>query len=101
MSFQDHFSALAGDYAVRRPHYPAALFDWLGEIAPSRALAWDCACGSGQATLGLARVFDRVVATDASAEQVAAARPLSNVIYRVARAEAPDITEASVDCIAV
>ena len=42
--FADHFAKVAGAYAGFRRRYPAALYAWLAEIAPSRELAWDCAC---------------------------------------------------------
>ena len=53
MTFKDHFSRLAAQYAEFRPKYPGALFELLARVAPSRTRAWDCACGSGQATLDL------------------------------------------------
>jgi len=62
MTFKDHFSKQAADYAKFRPGYPQELFDYLGSIAPTRQLAWDCATGSGQAAVGLATVFDRAAA---------------------------------------
>jgi SAM-dependent methyltransferase len=65
-----HFSNVAGAYAVYRPTYPGALFDWLAAVAPGRDLAWDCGAGSGQATRDLVRRFRRVVATDASRAQL-------------------------------
>lgn len=89
MAFQDHFSAQADAYARYRPHYPAALFEWLAGVAPGRALAWDCGTGSGQAAVALAAYFDRVIASDPSAEQVAHATPHERVQYRVGPAEAP------------
>jgi hypothetical protein len=70
MSFEDHFSQLAQGYAAYRPTYPNALFDYLASIAPDRQLAWDCGTGSGQAALALANHFQRVVATDASPDQL-------------------------------
>jgi len=33
-TFRDHFSAVAEKYADCRPHYPAALFDFLATLAP-------------------------------------------------------------------
>jgi len=42
-----------------------------------------------------------VIATDASAAQIAQAIPHANVEYRVARAEASDLADASVDLITV
>jgi SAM-dependent methyltransferase len=101
VTFKDHFSRLAAQYAEFRPKYPGALFDLLARVAPSRSRAWDCACGSGQATLDLAERFDAVIATDASAQQVAAARPHARVTYGVARAEASGIEDASIDVITV
>ena len=71
--FADHFSRGAAAYAEFRPRYPRALFVWLAASAPGRSLAWDCATGTGQAAIGLADDFARVVATDASAAQVASA----------------------------
>jgi SAM-dependent methyltransferase len=99
--FEDHFSPLATVYAAFRPQYPPALFDWLAASCRARARAWDCACGSGQATAALAERFGEVVATDASAAQIAAAAPHPRITYRVARAEASGIDAASVDLIGV
>lgn len=101
VTFKDHFSRLAAQYAVFRPRYPGALFDLLARIAPGRARAWDCACGSGQATHDLADRFDAVIATDASEQQIAAAKPNPRVTYAVARAEASGIEDASLDVAAV
>jgi SAM-dependent methyltransferase len=101
VTFKDHFSRLAAQYAEFRPKYPGALFDLLARVAPSRSQAWDCACGSGQATLDLAERFESVVATDGSAQQIAAARSHARVTYRVARAEASGIETASLDVITV
>jgi ubiquinone/menaquinone biosynthesis C-methylase UbiE len=99
--FRDHFSGVAEGYARFRPGYPAELFAWLAERTPGRRLAWDCATGSGQAALGLAEHFGRVVATDASAEQVAAARPRPGVDFRVAPAERSGLDDHAVDLVTV
>lgn len=100
-NFKDHFSALAARYAESRPDYPASLFAYLAELCPGRALAWDCACGSGQAALGLAPHFAAVVATDASAAQIARAAPHPRVEYRIAPAEDGGLASSSVDLVAV
>ncbi len=68
---------------------------------PSRQLAWDCATGNGQVATGLASNFDRVIATDASAEQIAHAFPREHIDYRVEPAEATSLDAASVDLITV
>lgn len=99
--FKDHFSAQADLYAAARPSYPEALFDWLAELPGERELAWDVGCGSGQAALALARRFERVVATDPSAAQIALADTLGNIDYRVEPAELPSLPLGSVDLITV
>lgn len=101
MSFKDHFSKQAADYAIFRPGYPRELFDCLGSIAPSRQLAWDCGTGNGQAAVRLVSVFDRVIATDASERQIANALPHEHVEYRVAAAENSGIQSGTIDLIMV
>jgi len=101
MTFPDHFSSLARDYARYRPRYPEALFAWLAAAAPARALAWDCGTGNGQAAVGLARHFARVLATDASAEQIAQAEPHAGVEFRVAPAEQAPLAAGTCDLITV
>jgi SAM-dependent methyltransferase len=100
-SFPDHFSGHAGDYAQFRPTYPAALIDWLAELAPARALAWDCGAGSGQCARLLADRFARVVATDASEPQLARAKPHPKIEYRVALAHESTLPNGSVDLVTV
>jgi ubiquinone/menaquinone biosynthesis C-methylase UbiE len=100
-TFHDHFSSVADRYADFRPHYPAALFDYLATLAPTDAPVWDCACGNGQATVDLARRFDRVVATDASREQIASAVPHPRIEYRVAPAEQSGLFDASAGLVTV
>lgn len=99
MEFKDHFSQVAGGYARYRPGYPARLFDDLAALAPARLLAWDCATGNGQAALPLAERFDRVVATDLSAEQLAQAVPHPRITYRQSAAEASGLADSTVDLV--
>lgn len=101
MGFKDHFSGHAADYTRYRPGYPRPLFAWLAGQVPGRTLAWDCATGNGQAAVGLAEFFATVIATDASAAQVAAATPHPQVRYAVAPAEASGIASHSVDLLTV
>lgn len=99
---QDHFSKVAGSYATFRPTYPRELFDFIGSIAPGHGLAWEAGAGSGQATLALAERFDRVIATDVSAEQISRAPQRANVAWHLAPSEGvPMIADHSVDLIAV
>ncbi len=101
MTFKDHFSKQAADYAKFRPRYPRKIFEYLGTVAPSRKLAWDCATGNGQAAVELAEVFGRVIATDASEKQIANAEPHERVEYRVAPAENSGIESETLDLIMV
>ena len=100
-AFHDHFSGVAARYVSFRPRYPAALFDYLGSLVPAGATVWDCACGSGQAALDLAERFARVVATDASREQIAAAVAHPRIEYRVATAEESGLADGSVGLVTV
>ena len=95
--FKDHFSEVAAAYARYRPSYPTALVDFLAAIAPAQRLAWDSGCGSGQLSLLLAGPFARVVATDASPEQIARAAAHPNVDYRCARADASGLAARVAD----
>lgn len=95
--FKDHFSEVAAGYAAHRPSYPAALVDFLARLAPAKRLAWDAGCGSGQLAVLLAGSFERVVATDASPEQIGRATPRAKVDYRCARAEASGLPDHAVD----
>ena len=101
MTFKDHFSERSSIYAAFRPRYPRELFAFLAGLAPSRRTAWDCATGSGQAALGLALEFDRVIATDASAAQLAEAAPHPRIEYRLAPAESSGLADASIDLVTV
>lgn len=98
---RDHFSAIAPRYAEYRPRYPGALFDLLADRVPARTLAWDCACGNGQATMDLVERFDRVIATDSSAAQIAQAPPHPRIEWRVAPGERSGIADASCDLVTV
>ena len=101
MSFKDYFSKQAADYAKFRPRYPQEMFEYLGRIAPSRKLAWDCGTGNGQAAVGLAAVFDRVIATDASEKQIANAQSCDRVEYRVAPAESSGLESDTIDLLMI
>ena len=101
MSFIDLFSRDAGSYAAFRPRYPAALFAALAATVSRHEAAWDAGTGNGQAAVALADHFTHVVATDASAAQIAAAKAHDRVEYRVARAEASGLGDESIDLVTV
>src|SRR5687768_13286295 len=99
--FKDHFSDVAEKYAEFRPVYPRGLFQWIAGVAPRRKRVWDCATGNGQAAVALGEFFEEVVATDASAEQVANAARQERIQYGVASAENSGLASISVDAITV
>jgi ubiquinone/menaquinone biosynthesis C-methylase UbiE len=101
VKFKDHFSGQAADYAKYRPDYPRELFAYLASLTPTRQWAWDCGTGNGQAAVGLAAFFDRVVATDASEKQILNAERNARIDYRVAPAGRSDLDSSSIDLVTV
>lgn len=97
---KDNFSAQSKLYALYRPHYPTALFDFLYSKVSRFDCAWDCATGNGQVANVLANKFKTVYATDISQKQLDQAQNQPNVIYSVGSAEASDLWE-NVDLITV
>src|SRR4051812_21161616 len=95
--FKDHFSTGSAGYASHRPTYPAALTGWLADHSPGTSPAWDCGCGTGQLSTLLGERFERVVATDASAEQIRNARAHPHVEYRTEPAESSTLDSGSAD----
>lgn len=100
-TFKDHFSSQSSDYQKYRPVYPENLYKFLAEISPARNCAWDCATGNGQAAISLAKHFARVVATDASPQQLVHAMQAPNIEYRCATAETTSLASHSIDLITV
>jgi ubiquinone/menaquinone biosynthesis C-methylase UbiE len=99
--FRDHFSGHAAAYARARPTYPAELFQWLASQSAGHALAWDAGTGNGQAAVALAAHYTHIHATDASAPQIAAARPHPAVHYAVEPAEHCSLPDASADLVLI
>jgi len=95
------FASEAAEYAHLRPTYPENLFEFLATIVASRNIAWDCATGNGQAATHLAGYFERVIATDESAEMIAQAPDDPQIEYGVAEAEDSGIDTDSVDLVTV
>src|SRR3954470_6103374 len=100
-TFKDLFSLQASDYARFRPVYPPALYAWLAAQAPGRRLAVDVATGNGQAAIGLAAHFERVIGIEPSEGQLANATPAAHVEYRRGAAEATGVDAASADLLTV
>lgn len=99
-TFADHFSAHASSYAAYRPHYPAALYEWLTSVAPGTQLAWDVGTGNGQVAHGLVTRFARVVATDPSEKQIAHAAAHPRIKFERTTYDT-SLTEGSVQLVTV
>lgn len=106
------FQEQAALYARHRPTYPPELFETIWRFvdgsateppAASRALAVDVACGTGQASVELAAVYDRVIAIDSSTGQLEHAVQRPNIEYRLCPAEqlGDVVAPGSVDLITV
>jgi len=101
VAFKDHFSRQPAAYRRFRPGYPAELFEFLAQLAPARRLAWDSATGNGQAAIGLAASFPRVLATDASVAQLAERQTHERIMYACATAERAPLRASCCDLITV
>ncbi|MCB0502232.1 MAG: class I SAM-dependent methyltransferase [Bacteroidetes bacterium] len=101
MTFKDHFSGHAEQYVKFRPTYPDALYKGIYEQVNDFDLAWDCGTGNGQVAVELAKRFDKVVATDASQQQIESAIPAERVEYFVSKAEQIFLPDKSVDLLTV
>ncbi len=96
---QQHFLTGGKDYAHYRPTYPPEVAAKLSALCPSRSLAIDVGCGSGQFSTLLAAHFNQVIATDVSADQLAHAQLHPKVDYRCEPAEAISAKDNSADLI--
>lgn len=101
LNFKDNFSKHAEVYARFRPDYPIALFEFLQSITKQFDFAWDCGTGNGQCALQLANYFNAVYATDPSEDQIKNAVQHPKILYKVEKAEKPDLKDGSVDLITV
>jgi len=80
--FIDNFSSKSKEYSFSRPDYPDNLFKFLSDITPNRDLVWDCATGNGQAAIGLCKYFKKIIASDASKNQIDNKFERENIIYK-------------------
>jgi ubiquinone/menaquinone biosynthesis C-methylase UbiE len=98
---KDLFSAQASQYARFRPHYPEELYTWLLAQVPGRETLWDCATGSGQAAVRLAKDFQQVEASDMSPSQIANATAAPNINYSLSPAEKTPFPDHHFDLVTV
>jgi ubiquinone/menaquinone biosynthesis C-methylase UbiE len=98
---KDLFSAHATDYAQFRPKYPPAFIKYISRLVRYRGVVWDCGCGNGQLSVGLADHFQLVLASDISAEQVAQAPGNKGILYTVQPSEHTDFPDEFFDMVVV
>jgi SAM-dependent methyltransferase len=98
---KDLFSKQSGEYSKYRPVYPNELYEFIFSHVRDRYTAWDCGTGNGQAARELAKVFQKVYATDISQKQLDAAVKHPNIEYIKAAAENSGLPESSCDLITV
>lgn len=91
----------SGIYSRTRPTYPAELYYWLSQQVIKTETVWDCACGTGQASIDLAAYFDQVEASDISESQIAEATPHRKVHYQVFPAEKTSYPDNHFDAVCI
>ena len=88
-------------YKKYRPTYGKEIYEFIEKEIADNKLAWDCACGSGQATEKLANIFNQVMATDIDSNQISNCKPIANVRYLQQKEQNNILQEESVDFISV
>ena len=100
-NFIDKFSTQADIYLKYRPHYPEELFAFLSGLTHEHQLAWDCGTGNGQAAIGLASYYEKVIATDPSEQQLKHSMTHERVTYLNESAESNSIASNSIDLLTI
>jgi ubiquinone/menaquinone biosynthesis C-methylase UbiE len=95
------YSISADKYIATRPSYGDDIYNYISSLLNENNMAWDCACGSGQATKEIAKFVNRVVATDPDDIQLKKAPKLDNVRYLEESETVKTINDQSVDLITV
>lgn len=96
---KDNFSTQSEQYALYRPVYPRAVYDYLDTVLSKKGRAWDCGTGNGQVAVELAKRFKQVFATDISRNQLHRAPRVKNISYSVQPAEKTDFPDNYFDLI--
>jgi len=100
-SFKDNFSKQADIYVKYRPLYPTELYSFLASLTMDHELVWDCGTGNGQAAIGLAAFYNKIIATDPSEQQIKNCLPNEKVKYLVEKAENTSLRSNSVDLLTI
>lgn len=98
---KDNFSKQALQYSRFRPGYPQQLYDFLLQLLPVKKAAWDAGTGNGQVAAKLSDYFEKVFATDISANQLANSVKKKNIFYSVENAQQSSFANNQFDLITV
>jgi ubiquinone/menaquinone biosynthesis C-methylase UbiE len=98
---KDNFSAHSYEYQKCRPAFPVEMIWEIVELVKNRNLAWDCGTGNGQVAELLSPMFEEVIATDISENQIRHSIKKNNIVYKVEAAETPSLRKNSVHLIIV
>ena len=94
------FDELASGYAAFRPQWNASIIDAVASVSGGYGLALDVGCGSGQATVLLAKHFNTVLATDPAPNAIKQAPNIANVQWSVGSCDAMPAADGSAHLIA-
>ena len=98
---KDNFSTQSKDYAIYRPGYPEALFQFILGMVKEKKLALDVATGNGQVAVALSPYFEKVHAIDISEKQLQQSKHAANIIYSIGNAEATGMKSLQYDLVTV
>ena len=98
---KDNFLKQSATYSKYRPDYPKELYEFISSNVKKKQAAWDCGTGNGQAAKELAKIFEKVFATDISQQQIENAGQRENIFYSVEPAEQTTFSHNSFDLVTV
>lgn len=98
---KDNFSSNSDKYAQFRPTYPSEFFEFLSHVVTEKDTAWDVGTGNGQVAFELAKIFEKVYATDISQTQIDNAKKADNIYYSVQPAESSGFSSDTFDLITI
>jgi SAM-dependent methyltransferase len=95
------FSIDSEGYSLNRPLYPRELYEFINSSCKHHDIAWDCACGNGQAAIGLAPYFSKIEASDIHYNQVKSSFKHEKIVYSVQNSENTDFNDRYFDAVCV
>lgn len=81
------FNMDSNHYFKNRPRYPKELYQLIHKSSKDHQIAWDCACGNGQAAIDLVPYFSRIEATDINENQLKHSFQHEKISYSLQKSE--------------